>query len=370
MGLTGNLKTMPLADLMRFLASRESTGTLQLSRGNSSAKLYLERGRIISSSSSDPTEQLGHFLVSENQINEEQLSRAMEVQTKTKVMLGKILVMIGAVSEDELIEMLERKCTQTVFSMFLWEEADFEFLDNELPAARLIPTSIAVDVLVKEGERWREDWKRLSKEYPSSEIRFTRSTAIFFSSESEDPLLRNIYDLIDGQRTIADVTMQTHASFHRILQGLDSLRQKNLIAVSGVGEVQKTPPVIIISPEQIVQTGREKLAFGKWEEAINLFDYVLARDPENHKARSFLSEAEKQLTQSIYEEVIQADSIPRVIRSTAELLKERLDAEESFLITRINGRWNVRTILTVTPLREVDSLRALKRLLDRKIIST
>lgn len=369
MGLNGNLKTMPLADLMLFLASRESTGTLELSGGSSWAKLYFEKGRIISSSSSDPTEQLGHFLVSKNQITEEQLSRGMEVQTKTKVMLGKILVMIGAVSEDELLEMLETKCTQTVFSMFLWNEADFQFLDNELPEVRLIPTSIAVDSLVKEGEAWREDWKRLSQEYPSQDIRFSRTPVAFFPASSDDPLLNNIYHLIDGRRTIADITMQTHASYHRILQGLDRLRQKNMISVIGVGEVQKTPPVIVISAEQIVQTGREKLAFGKWEEAINLFHYVLAREPENHKAQSLLSEAEKQLTRSIYEEVIQADAIPRLIRSTNELLKERLDPEESFLITRINGRWNVRTILAVTPLREVDSLRALKRLIDRGIIS-
>lgn len=369
MGLAGNLKTMALPDLMLFLASRESTGTLELSCADAWAKLYFERGRIISSSSSEPTEQLGHFLVSKNQISEEQLSRAMEVQAKTKVMLGKILVMIGAVTEDDLLEMLERKCTQTVFSIFLWEEADFRFLDHQLPAVRLIPTSIAAETLVKEGETWKEDWKRLSQEYPSPTIRFARTNNVFYSSASEDPLLISIYELVDGHRTIAEIAMQTHASYHRILQALDLLRRKNVISVAGVGESQKTPPAIIISAEQLLQTAREKLAFGKWEEAINLFQYILLRDPENAQARSLISQAEKQLTLAIYEELIQPDSIPRLIRSTTELLKDRFDAEESFLITRINGRWSVRTILTVTPLREVDSLRALKRLLDRKIIA-
>ncbi len=81
-----------------------------------------------------------------------------------------------------------------------------------------------------------------------------------------------------------------------------------------------------------------------------------------------LSIAEKGLTESIYQQV-KPDSVPKLVKTVPELLKEKFDPEENFLISRINGRWNLKMILTVTPLREVDSLSALKRLLDRKIIS-
>ena len=358
---------MPLADLMRFLSVRESTGTLAVSRGAEWNRLFFEKGRIISSSSSDPTEQLGHFLVSRNKITEEQLTRGMEVQSKTKVMLGKILVMIGAVSEDELLEMLERKCTQTLFSMFLWEEGEFEFLENQLPPVRLIPTATAVEAIVEGGLRWREEAKRLSQEYPSPAIRFSRTAEAAASELFDDPLLAAIYNLVDGSRTIADIIMQTHAGYHRILKGLDDLRKRNLIMVSGVGAAGKTPPAIVISKEQILQATREKLAFERWSDAINLLTYILNHEKENPEARSLLAVAEKGLTESIYQQVL-PDSVPRLVKTVPELLKEKFDAEENFLISRINGRWNLKMILTVTPLREVDSLSALKRLLDRKII--
>src|SRR3990172_6167636 len=170
MSLKGNLRTMSLSDLLLFLTGRNSTGTLQLSLGNEWRRLYFEEGRIISSGSSNPTDWLGHFLIAENKITEAQLTRAMEVQEKTKVMLGKILVMIGAVTEEELLDMLEDKCEESLLGMFLWVDADFEFLDHELPAVRMIPTSMEVEPLVREGLRRLEEWKRLTKLYPSKEI--------------------------------------------------------------------------------------------------------------------------------------------------------------------------------------------------------
>jgi len=46
-----------------------------------------------------------------------------------------------------------------------------------------------------------------------------------------------------------------------------------------------------------------------------------------------------------------------------------LTSEESFLVTRINGRWDVKSILTITPMKEIQALRIIKRLLDRNIIA-
>ena len=61
-------------------------------------------------------------------------------------------------------------------------------------------------------------------------------------------------------------------------------------------------------------------------------------------------------------------SIPLLARPLEQLAGEKLSSEESFLVTRINGQWDLKSILTITPLREVDALRMIKRLMDRKIV--
>ena len=65
-------------------------------------RIFFRTGRIFSSASTDPKEHLGHFLVSYGFITEEELSKAIEMQESNQMLLGKILVTIGAVSEPDL----------------------------------------------------------------------------------------------------------------------------------------------------------------------------------------------------------------------------------------------------------------------------
>lgn len=368
MGLKGNVKTMPPQDLLSFLLGRKSTGTLELTRENTWKRLYFEKGQLISSGSSDPNEYLGHFLIARGKITEDQLTQAMETQQQTKVMIGKILVMIGAVSEEEMLELLEIKCKETMLSIFFWEEAEFEFFDNQLPAVRLIPLSLDVEPLIQEGIRRQEEYKHLRQSYPSKEIRFIKTSFTMTDSALQDPFTRRVYTFVDGKKTVAEITMQTHGTEYQVLASFDALKKRNLIAIGSYGETEAPHELPRLGKEQMMESGRHKLAFGKWEEAINLFKYVLQYDDQNADAKELMSRAEAGLVQSIYEETIAPESVPQLAKPLEALAKEKLSSEESFMVTRINGRWDVKSILTITPLREVDALRILKRLLDRAII--
>lgn len=369
MSLKGNTQTMPMPDLLRFLAMRSSTGTLELTRGNDWKRLYLEKGKIISCGSSDPREFLGHFLIAENKITEEQLNQAMEVQKKTKVMLGKILVMIGAISEEDLLMLLERKSRESVFSMFVWDQANFEFFENQLPAVRLVPLSLEIESVVQEGLRRMEEWNRLRSSYPNSKIRFTKSPqAAPDSAEIQDDFSKKMYGLVDGERNIEDLLMNTHSGVFKVLQTLDDLRTRNLIDVSDGQPVEQPEERTLIPPEQMIGMAKHKMSTGKHEEAINLLTYVQERERKNQDVVDLLARAENAFVQGIYENVISPDAILKLGRSLEELEGESMTSEETFLLTRVNGSWDLRSILTITPLREVDALRMLKRLLDRGIV--
>jgi hypothetical protein len=58
-----------------------------------------------------------------------------------------------------------------------------------------------------------------------------------------------------------------------------------------------------------------------------------------------------------------------VIISDDSLTEQQLGPQEAFLLSRINGEWDVSSILSICPFREVDSLRMIKSLLDRGIIN-
>jgi hypothetical protein len=367
MSLKGKSATMPLDELLKFIAGRKSTGTLELVRGNAWRRLYFEKGKIISSGSSDASEYLGNFLVSEKKITEDQLSEALEVQKKTKVMLGKILVMIGAVKEEELLIMLETKCKESVFMMFLWDDADFEFFDNQLPAVRLIPTSMDVEPLVAEGLKRREEWQLLRELYPSRRMIFAKSETAKANEQIEDPFISAVFQMIDGQRSMNDIIAQSHGTEYRVMHALNTLKENNLVQVSNYGEPVLPKVSEVIPLTVIIENARKKMALARYEEAINLFNYALQYE-ESLEVKELLLHAEESFIQSIYEDVISPASVLKLRMPLEQLSKERLSSEESFLVTRINGKWDLKSILTITPLREIDALKIVRRMLDRGII--
>ena len=50
------------------------------------------------------------------------------------------------------------------------------------------------------------------------------------------------------------------------------------------------------------------------------------------------------------------------------LVSESLTPQEFFLLSRIDGSWDIKSIIQVAPFREIEALRTLKRILDLDMI--
>src|SRR5687768_4341267 len=126
-GLHGDFSTMPLKDLVVYLGNKRASGELKLERGSVKKSASLLDGQVINASSNQPREYLGQFLINLGHIGEEQFNKAYETQKETKIFLGRILVMIGAVSEQVVRTTLSLKFRETLLEAFLWSEGTFAF---------------------------------------------------------------------------------------------------------------------------------------------------------------------------------------------------------------------------------------------------
>ena len=59
---------------------------------------------------------------------------------------------------------------------------------------------------------------------------------------------------------------------------------------------------------------------------------------------------------------------PRLVLKPEELAKQEIGPQEGFVLSRINGEWDIESILSICPFREADSLRMIKSMLDDGII--
>jgi len=153
MSITGNLLTLELSELLQWLAQGTKTGVLIIENENTEKRIYFDRGTIVSSESSDSQEHLGRFLVAEGLIDEPTLARALKLQQATQILLGKVLVTLGSITEKELNQVLQQKTQETIYELFGWPEGEFRFVPDDLPEFPMVPMSLDVTNVVLEGMR-------------------------------------------------------------------------------------------------------------------------------------------------------------------------------------------------------------------------
>jgi hypothetical protein len=81
-----------------------------------------------------------------------------------------------------------------------------------------------------------------------------------------------------------------------------------------------------------------------------------------------LNVAEEKFIRQMYTNPLLPNAVPRVLIPTEDLTDQQLAPQEAFLLSRINDEWDVKSILSVCPFREVDSLRMIRTFLERGII--
>src|SRR4029077_10273379 len=211
MGIVGNLRTMQLEELLQWLSQSKKSGTLEIVHGKTEKKIFFKEGLILSSASNKPEEYLGHFLMSHGLINEGQLNRAVELQEKSRMLLGMILVNNGAIAERDLARMLRLKAEESIYDIFSWAEGDFRFLDDILPESAMVPMRMDVTGIGMEGVQRCDEWRRIRQVIPDEQM---IPVAIVDLSSVPDlgPGDRRILDLVDDQLIIEEIRQQTHAT--------------------------------------------------------------------------------------------------------------------------------------------------------------
>jgi len=119
---------------------------------------------------------------------------------------------------------------------------------------------------------------------------------------------------------------------------------------------------------ELLATARIQLREGQAEPAVTTIQNILEKEPKNSEARTLLSVAEDKFIKQLYTAPLLPNAVPGILISEAGLTNHQLAPQEAFLLSRMNGEWDVKSILSICPFREVDSLRMLRNLMDRGII--
>jgi hypothetical protein len=371
MGIQGNLSTMNVADLLQFLAAGRKTGTLKFDRAKVVKQVYFDHGLIIGSNSNDPKEYLGQLLIHYGRLDEAKLKAALQIQRDSGGRLGEILVFTKVLPQEDVLEILRIRTLDIIYDLFLWEEAHFEFYDDERPPEYFIRIEVQPTKVIMDGAYRIDEWKRYRTLIPSDRALLELGPG-WTSLLNVSKEVRQILYFVEKRMCVAEICYNMHASPFHVYGQLYDLVTKGIARVAGEAPESFRPTQDVLNlPEaipELLAAARIQLREGEAEPAVATIQNILEKEPKNSEARTLLSVAEDKLIKQIYTAPLLPDAVPRILISEAGLTDHQLAPQEAFLLSRINSEWDVKSILSICPFREVDSLRMIKNLLDRGII--
>ena len=362
---------MNLTDLLQFLAAGRKTGTLKFDLGKISKQVYFQNGLIVGSKSNDPREYLGQILLHYGKVDDAQLQLAREAQKSTGAKLGEVLVEKGFLTESEVLDILKTRTLDAIYDLFVWTEGQFEFYDDEPVPEDLILIEVEPTNLIMEGIYRLDELARYRTLVPSErsilELNVESATLSTLGKE-----YRQILKFVAKRMSVAEICYQMHASAFHVYGQLYELISKEVAFIAGElpEDVRPAPPGIEDLPESITELiwAIERRLDDDPETALAMVQTVLEDDPGNADAQRLLPQAEEKLIKHIYSRGLSPASVPELLVSPTALTEQQLDPQEGFLLSRINGAWDIESILSICPFREADCLRMLKRLIDRGVV--
>jgi len=334
MGFKGDLTTFNLANIFQTLSMNRQTGMLAIFRKDGKANGYVlfEDGQIKQVATTDTFRlRLGEVLLKMGLITSEDLERALAIQKTTGEKLGSILTRMGSIDEKQIVEALRYQQEETLYELFEWDEALFEF--TETPDTSVFDEDIGhfglvfnTNSILMEAMRRLDEWNRIRAYIPT---------------DDEIPVV--------VRKPPADTLDDHQEVILNLINGINTVRKICALSFCGkfttcqiIAEFIKEGHVRLKEISELIQTGYDCLRNSYYEEGISILSLVLSRDYWEPEVVERLAEA--------YRAIGDNDEAVRLFREVRDYYYEQGDFEQAVrcqteIVNLLPGDWRERMLL-------------------------
>jgi DNA-binding response OmpR family regulator len=223
----GDLKDNLPQLLAAFYIAKE-TGELGLMKGQVKKIIYFESGAPVFALSNLVADRLGQFLVRAGKIDEGTLKHAAEEAASTKQRTGDVLILMGALTEEERLYYVGQQIKSILYSVFAWEEGAFTLSFQARARKEAIKLDIHPANLIMRGIKKLYKPERLKRLLPESGRPIPSAEPSFNLSDVElQAWEAHLLPKCDGSKTIGDLVRLSGKPENEVLgtlTGLTSLR--------------------------------------------------------------------------------------------------------------------------------------------------
>jgi hypothetical protein len=204
-----------------------------------------------------------------------------------------------------------------------------------------------------------------------------------------------ILNSVNGERTLAEILLHAHASEYLVIKFLFMLHGRGIVEIAGERPVDPQTATLLDtveptadelelpdeagSPEEEadektedpatqIERAWDLISRKEFAAALDILNRCYRARPDDNHLRHLLFQAESGYQESVRDGALQPSKIPVRLAAAEKAAEAGLQPAELFLLETLDGQTDIQSLTWIAPLREVDILRALERMLEKELI--
>jgi CheY-like chemotaxis protein len=234
-GLRGDLRVVPLAEVLQLLDAQEQSGVLTVERSGARVDIYFRRGRVDQATAHGVPDEflLGRFVLDAELMPRAQLESLLEARAPGARPLGHQLIKLGHLTEADVRACLTRQSSELIYEILRWRHGRFRFAAGlELPPD-VIDAALGLDVeaVLMEGYRRVDEWHLIERAIDNFDIVFLRNEDSV-AQMGRGRLTRDelaVLELVNGKNTVKEIIRKSRMGSFEVSKMLYRLLSIKLI---------------------------------------------------------------------------------------------------------------------------------------------
>jgi CheY-like chemotaxis protein len=238
-GLRGDLRVVPLAEVLQLLDVQEQSGVLTVERSGARVDIYFRRGRVDQAIADGVPDEflLGRFVTDAELMTRGDFEGFLESRSSKsgagQKLIGQQLVKLGHVAEADLKACLTRQSSELIYEILRWRHGRFRFSAGmELPPP-VIDAALGLDVeaVLMEGYRRVDEWHLIERAIDNFDVVFLRNEDSV-AQMGRGRLTREelaVLELVNGKNTVKDIVRKSRMGSFEVSKMLYRLLSIKLV---------------------------------------------------------------------------------------------------------------------------------------------
>ena len=286
---------------------------------------------------------------------------ALEARAETGVPLGKVLLMSGLITEPDLVEILATKIRETVTDVITWHDGQFDVVPRSQPQAGVI-AQLAIDVCLTVARRRSDRMTDVMAVLGADDVTFYVPPGIAPPATHGDDLIDSarVWALAGDRHTAADIAAAFSGERYAVYDKLANMVQAGQLVIDRRHRERTNSAV------ELAAGARGRLRGGDRAGALAMAAQALHQDPSDAEVRKTFGQAERARVAEVAKQLLSRHRVPRRVKEPSVDLG--LSEAEVELAYRVDGRWDLLSLIRAANIREAEALLAFAHLAEVGVV--